>query len=66
VVRTPEEQAEAEAQRKQRQAIGRDAIREADKAQAVITREFNPDDYATDDAMPRLLLWSYFKSAKVL
>jgi hypothetical protein len=51
VVRTPEEQAEAEAQRKQRQAIGRDAIREADKAQAVITREFNPDDYATDDAM---------------
>jgi hypothetical protein len=50
VVRTPEEQAEAEAQRKQRQAIGRDAIREADKAQAVITREFNLDDYATEDA----------------
>jgi hypothetical protein len=55
VVRTPEEQAEAEAQRKQPRGrqwrIGRDAIREADKAQAVITREFNPDDYATDDAM---------------
>jgi hypothetical protein len=50
VVRTPEEQVEAEAQRKQRQAIGRDAIREADKAQAVITREFNLDDYATEDA----------------
>ena len=50
VERTPEEQAEAEAQRKQRQAIGRDAIRETDKAQAVITREFNIDDYPTEDA----------------
>jgi hypothetical protein len=49
VVRTPEEQAAAEAQRKSRQKVGRDAIRTVEKAQKVIEKPFNQDDYATLD-----------------
>lgn len=49
VVRTPEEQAAADAQRKDRQKVGRDAIRTVEKAQKVIERPFNQDDYATLD-----------------
>jgi hypothetical protein len=49
VVRTPEEQAAAEAQRKDRQKVGRDAIRTVEKAQKVIEKPFNQDDYATLD-----------------
>jgi hypothetical protein len=49
VVRTPEEQAAADAQRKDRQKVGRDAIRTVEKAQKVIEKPFNQDDYATLD-----------------
>jgi hypothetical protein len=50
VVRTPEEQAAADAQRKDRQKVGKDAIRNADKGLKVVEKPFNIDDYATEDA----------------
>lgn len=48
--RTPEEQAAADAQRKDRQKVGRDAIRTAEAARATIERPFNVDDYDNMDA----------------
>ncbi len=50
VERTPEEQTAAEAQRKERQKVGRDSIRTAEKARAVIEKPFNVDDYDSMDA----------------
>jgi hypothetical protein len=50
VERTAEEQAAADAQRKERQKVGRDSIRNAEKAQAVIEKPFNVDDYDNMDA----------------
>lgn len=50
VERTPEEQAAADTQRKERQKVGRDSIRTAEKARAVIEKPFNVDDYDSMDA----------------
>ena len=50
VVRTPEEKAAADAQRAERQKVGKDAIRAAEKARKVVEKPFNPDDYDTLDA----------------
>lgn len=47
VERTPEEQAAADAQRKERQKIGRDSIRAAQKLQEIIERPFDAATYAT-------------------
>ena len=50
IERTPEEQAAADAQRKERQAVGRDSIRTAEKSRAVVEKPFNQDDYDNMDA----------------
>ena len=50
VERTAEEQAAADAQRKERQKVGRESIRTAEKARAVIEKPFNVDDYDNMDA----------------
>ena len=49
VERTPEQQAAAEQQRKDRQKVGRDSIRTAEKARAVVEKPFNMDDYDNMD-----------------
>lgn len=50
VERTPEQQAAADAQRKDRQRVGRDSIRTAEKARTVVEKPFNVDDYDNMDA----------------
>lgn len=50
VERTPEQQAAADTQRKERQRVGRDSIRTAEKARAVVEKPFNVDDYDNMDA----------------
>jgi hypothetical protein len=50
VERTPEEQAAADAQRKERQKVGRDSIRTAEKSRAVVEKPFSVDDYDNMDA----------------
>ena len=50
VQRTPEEQAAAEAQRKDRQKVGKESIRGAEKARKVVEKPFNVDDYDSMDA----------------
>jgi hypothetical protein len=50
VERTPEQQAAADQQRKERQTVGRDSIRAAERAKAVVDKPFNMADYETDDA----------------
>jgi hypothetical protein len=50
VERTSEEQAAADAQRKERQQVGRDSIRAAEKARAVVEKPFSADDYDNMDA----------------
>jgi hypothetical protein len=46
--RTPEEQEAAAQRRKDRQKVGRDAIRTADKALQVVEKPFNVSDYANE------------------
>lgn len=50
VERTPEQQAAADQQRKDRQKVGRDSIRTAEKAKAAVDKPFNMADYDSDDA----------------
>ena len=50
VQRTPEEQAAADAQRKDRQKVGKESIRGAEKARKVVEKPFNVDDYDSMDA----------------
>lgn len=50
VERTPEQQAAADQQRKDRQKVGRDSIRTAERAKAAVDKPFNMADYDSDDA----------------
>ena len=50
VERTPEQQAAADQKRKDRQKVGRDSIRTAEKAKAAVDKPFNMADYDSDDA----------------
>lgn len=57
--KTPEEQAKADAYKKQRQAIGRNAINEINKAEKVLTQEVNTEQIINnaaneDDAISQL------------